>query len=147
MLPVTDDQRRLVGIVDLPDVVTSASSTRVSDLVRPEVLAVRIDDQEHRVVDPEDADQALLGVQHRQRHAIGLLHQPRCCSRPPVLTRWPRADESSPIGRVGSSRQAFRRRLVRGGTVGAVPHPCRAVARRWIVGGSRRVRRGKDLRT
>src|SRR5690606_35562072 len=46
VLPVTDDQRRLIGVVDLADLVTAAPTTRIRDLMQPETQSVRVDDDQ-----------------------------------------------------------------------------------------------------
>jgi magnesium transporter len=63
VLPVTDDQRHLVGVVDLPDLVTAQSGTRVTDLVRPDTYSVQVDtDQEGAARLMQEADLVALPI-------------------------------------------------------------------------------------
>jgi magnesium transporter len=74
VLPVTDDQRRLVGVVDLPDVVTAASGDRVTSLVRGETFAVRVDeDQEVAARLMQEADLVALPVLDTEDRLVGVL--------------------------------------------------------------------------
>jgi magnesium transporter len=74
VLPVTDDQRRLVGVVDLPDVVTAEPTARVSGLVRPETFAVRVDDdQELAARLMQEADLVALPVLDTEDRLVGVL--------------------------------------------------------------------------
>jgi magnesium transporter len=74
VLPVTDDQRRLVGVVDLPDLVTTAPGTRVGSLVRPETFSVRVDDdQEVAARLMQEADLVALPVLDTEDRLVGVL--------------------------------------------------------------------------
>jgi magnesium transporter len=74
VLPVTDDQRRLVGVVDLPDVVTAAPGTRVGELVRRETFSVRVDeDQEVAARLMQEADLVALPVLDTEDRLVGVL--------------------------------------------------------------------------
>jgi magnesium transporter len=74
VLPVTDDQRRLVGVVDLPDVVTAASGTRIDQLIRPETYSVRVDDdQEVGARLMQEADLVALPVLDTESRLVGVL--------------------------------------------------------------------------
>jgi magnesium transporter len=79
VLPVTDDQRRLdqrrlVGVVDLPDVVTAEPTARVSGLVRPATFAVRVDDdQELAARLMQEADLVALPVLDTEDRLVGVL--------------------------------------------------------------------------
>jgi magnesium transporter len=74
VLPVTDDQRRLVGVVDLPDVVTAGTGTRLADLVRPETFSVRVDDdQELAARLMQQADLVALPVLDTEDRLVGVL--------------------------------------------------------------------------
>jgi magnesium transporter len=74
VLPVTDDQRRLVGVVDLPDVVTAEPGLRIGDLVRPETFSVRVDDdQEVAARLMQEADLVALPVVDTEDRLVGVL--------------------------------------------------------------------------
>lgn len=74
VLPVTDDWRRLVGVVDLPTLVTAAPSNRVGDLLRPEVYSVRTDaDQEVAARLMQEADLVALPVLDREDRLVGVI--------------------------------------------------------------------------
>ena len=73
VLPVTDDERRLVGVVDLPDIVTAEPATRLSELVNPETYSVRFDeDQEVAARLIQDADLVALPVLDTEDRLIGV---------------------------------------------------------------------------
>ena len=73
VVPVTDDQRRLVGAVDLPDLVTAAPATSVSELLQAERYQVRVDeDQEVAARLMQEAD--LVALPYLEATAS-------CCSR------------------------------------------------------------------
>jgi magnesium transporter len=73
VLPVTDDQRRLVGVVDLPDVVTATSGTRIDQLIRPETYSVRVDeDQEIGARLMQEADLVALPVLDTEDRLVGV---------------------------------------------------------------------------
>jgi magnesium transporter len=74
VLPVTDDQRRLVGVVDLPDVVTSEPGARIGELVRPETYAARVDeDQETAARLMQEADLVALPILDTEERLVGVL--------------------------------------------------------------------------
>jgi magnesium transporter len=74
VLPVTDDQRRLVGVVDLPTLVTAEPATRVADLVRPGTFSVRVDaDQEVAARLMQEADLVSLPVLDTEDRLVGML--------------------------------------------------------------------------
>jgi magnesium transporter len=74
VLPVTDDQRRLIGVVDLPDLVTAAPVTRVGELMHPETQMVRVDDdQEHAARLMQEADLVALPVVDREDRLVGMI--------------------------------------------------------------------------
>jgi magnesium transporter len=74
VLPVTDDQRRLTGVVDLSDVVTATPSTRMRDLVAPETWSVRVDeDQEQAARLIQEADLIALPVVDREGRLVGMI--------------------------------------------------------------------------
>ena len=73
VLPVTDDQRRLVGVVDLPDVVTATSGTRIDQLIRPDTYSVRVDDdQEVGARLMQEADLVALPVLDTEDRLVGV---------------------------------------------------------------------------
>jgi magnesium transporter len=73
VLPVTDDQRRPVGVVDLPDVVTATSGTRIVDLIRSETYSVRVDeDQEVGARLMQEADLVALPVLDTEDRLVGV---------------------------------------------------------------------------
>ncbi len=74
VVPVTDDQRGLVGVVDLPDLVTAEKGTRVGDLTRPETYAARVDeDQEVAARLIGEADLVALPVVDTEDRLVGVL--------------------------------------------------------------------------
>ena len=74
VLPVTDDQRRLVGAVDLPDLVTAAPATSVSELLQAEKYEVRVDeDQEVAARLMQEADLVALPVVDTEDRLVGVL--------------------------------------------------------------------------
>jgi hypothetical protein len=56
VLPVTDESRRLVGVVDLPTVVTAEPSARIGDLARPDTYSVRVDEDQEVAARLEEHD-------------------------------------------------------------------------------------------
>ncbi len=73
VLPVTDDQRRLVGVVDLPDVVTATSDTRIDQLIGPETYSVRVnEDQEVGARLMQEADLVALPVVDTEDRLVGV---------------------------------------------------------------------------
>ncbi len=74
VLPITDDQRTLLGVVDLPELVAADSSTRVSDLARAETYSVRVDeDQERGARLIQEADLVALPVVDTEDRLVGVL--------------------------------------------------------------------------
>jgi magnesium transporter len=74
VLPVTDDQRRLTGVVDLADVVTAEPTTRMRDLVAPETWSVRVDeDQEQAARLIQEAGLIALPVVDREDRLVGMI--------------------------------------------------------------------------
>ncbi|HLU44329.1 MAG TPA: magnesium transporter [Natronosporangium sp.] len=74
VLPVTDDQRRLIGVVDLADLVTAAPTTRIRDLMQPETQSVRVDDdQEYAARLMQEADLIALPVVDREDRLVGMI--------------------------------------------------------------------------
>jgi len=74
VLPVTDDQRKLIGVVDLPDLVTADTNTRVGDLIRSETYSVRVDDDQEiaaRLI--QEADLVALPVTDTEGRLVGVL--------------------------------------------------------------------------
>lgn len=74
VLPVTDDERRLTGVVDIADLVTASPTTRMRDLVQPETLSVRVDeDQEKAARLVQEADLVALPVVDREGRLVGMI--------------------------------------------------------------------------
>jgi magnesium transporter len=74
VLPVTDDERRLIGVVDLPDLVTAEVTTRVADLVRPETYSARVDeDREIAARLMQEADLVALPVVDTEDRLVGVV--------------------------------------------------------------------------
>jgi magnesium transporter len=74
VLPVTDDERRLTGVVDLPDVVTAPPTTRMRDLMAPETLSVRVDEEQERAARLiQEADLIALPVVDRENRLVGMI--------------------------------------------------------------------------
>lgn len=74
VLPVTDDQRKLVGVVDLPDLVTAEPATRVGDLIHAETFSVRVDeDREVAARLIQEADLVALPVLDAEDRLVGVL--------------------------------------------------------------------------
>jgi magnesium transporter len=74
VLPVTDDQRRLVGVVDLPTLVTAQPSARAGDLIRPDTYSVHVDaDQEVAARLMQEADLVALPVLDSEERLVGML--------------------------------------------------------------------------
>ena len=74
VLPVTDDERRLVGVVDLPDLVTAPASTRADDLMSPDTYTVQVDDDQElaaRLI--QEADLVALPVLDHEDRLVGVL--------------------------------------------------------------------------
>ena len=74
VLPVTDDERRLLGVVDLPDLVTAEVTTRVADLVRPETYSAHVDeDREVAARLMQEADLVALPVVDTEDRLVGVV--------------------------------------------------------------------------
>jgi magnesium transporter len=74
VLPVTDDKRELIGVVDLPDLVTAEAGTRVRDLLQPETYVVRVDeDQEIAARLMQEADLVALPVVDTEDRLVGVI--------------------------------------------------------------------------
>lgn len=74
VLPVTDDQRRLKGMVDLRHLVSAPSSTRIGDLVGREVYSVTADtDQEEAARLMRTADLVELPVVDAEDRLLGVI--------------------------------------------------------------------------
>ena len=74
VLPVTDDERRLTGVVDLADLVTAPPTTRMRELVAPETLSVRADeDQEKAARLIQEANLVALPVVDREDRLVGMI--------------------------------------------------------------------------
>jgi magnesium transporter len=74
VLPVTDDQRRLIGVVDLADLVTAAPTTRIRDLMPPETLSVRADEEQEKAARlVQEADLIALPVVDREDRLVGMI--------------------------------------------------------------------------
>ncbi|HVL97969.1 MAG TPA: magnesium transporter [Egibacteraceae bacterium] len=76
VLPVTDEARRLVGVVDLPTVVTADPTTRIAELVRPDpdTYSVRVDDDQEvaaRLI--QEADLIALPVVDSEDRLVGII--------------------------------------------------------------------------
>lgn len=74
VLPVTDDERRLIGVVDLPDLVTAAPATRIRDLMQPETWYVRADEEQERAARLiQEADLIALPVVDSEDRLVGMI--------------------------------------------------------------------------
>lgn len=74
VLPVTDDERRLTGVVDLTDLVTAAPDTRLRDLVQPETLSVRVDDEQEKAARLiQEANLSALPVVDKEDRLVGMI--------------------------------------------------------------------------
>ena len=74
VLPVTDDERRLIGVVDLADLVTAAPNARIRDLMQPETLSVRADEEQEKAARlVQEADLLALPVVDREDRLVGLI--------------------------------------------------------------------------
>ena len=74
VLPVTDDQRQLIGVVDLADLVTAAPTTRIRDLMAPETLSVRADEEQEKAARLiQEADLIALPVVDREDRLVGVI--------------------------------------------------------------------------
>jgi magnesium transporter len=74
VLPVTDDERRLIGVVELPDLVTAPPATRIRELMQPETLYVRVDEEQERAARLiQEADLIALPVVDREDRLVGMI--------------------------------------------------------------------------
>ena len=74
VLPVVDATRRLVGVVDLPDVVTADSEAPVGLLVRPDTYSVSVmEDQEVAARLMQEANLVALPVLDNEERLVGVL--------------------------------------------------------------------------
>jgi magnesium transporter len=74
MLPVTDDQRRLVGVVSLKQLVLATPQDAVADLMATDVHAVRVtDDQETAARLIQEADLIALPVTDTEGRIVGVI--------------------------------------------------------------------------
>lgn len=74
VLPVTDDQRHLLGVVDLPDLVTAAADTTVADLMHHEMYSVTVDaDREVAARLVQEADLVALPVVDSENRLVGVV--------------------------------------------------------------------------
>ena len=74
VLPVIDATRRLVGVVDLPDVVTADSEAPVGLLIRPETYSVSVtEDQEVAARLMQEANLVALPVLDNEERLVGVL--------------------------------------------------------------------------
>lgn len=74
VLPVTDDERRLIGVVDLPDLVTADPDTPIHELTAAETLWVRADEKQERAARLiQEADLLALPVVDREDRLVGMI--------------------------------------------------------------------------
>ncbi len=74
VLPVVDATRQLVGVVDLPDVVTADGETPVGTLVRPDTYSVTVlEDQEVAARLIQEANLVALPVLDNENRLVGVL--------------------------------------------------------------------------
>ena len=73
-LPVTDDERRLLGVVELRDLVLAEPDARIVDLMGPEVhRAAAADDQEYAARLIQEADLVALPVIDGEERLVGII--------------------------------------------------------------------------
>jgi magnesium transporter len=73
-LPVTDDQRRLVGVVSLRQLVLASPSTRIGEIMSSEVHHVHVgDDQEDAARLIQEADLLALPVLDSEERLVGVI--------------------------------------------------------------------------
>ena len=73
-LPVTDDARRLVGVLGLRDLVLADPETKVGDLMDEEVYSARVDqDQEEVARLMQQADLLALPIVDTERRLVGIV--------------------------------------------------------------------------
>jgi magnesium transporter len=74
VLPVTDDERHLLGVVELPDLVTAAANTRIRELMKAETWSVRADEEQERAARLiQEADLIALPVVDRENRLVGMI--------------------------------------------------------------------------
>ena len=74
VLPVTDSGRRLVGVVDLPDVVVAAPGAEVGSLIKPDTYWVSVlEDQEVAARLIQEANLVALPVVDAEQRLLGVL--------------------------------------------------------------------------
>jgi magnesium transporter len=74
VLPVTDSGRRLVGVVDLPDVVVAAPEAEVGTLIKPDTYWVSVlEDQEVAARLVQEANLVALPVVDAEQRLLGVL--------------------------------------------------------------------------
>lgn len=74
MLPVTDDDRRLIGSTELRDLVLAPEDATVGSLLSPEVYAARVDDdQEVAARLLQEAEMLALPVVDTERRLVGVI--------------------------------------------------------------------------
>ncbi|QBI21339.1 magnesium transporter [Egibacter rhizosphaerae] len=74
LLPVTDDQRKLLGVISLRDLVLADSARRVGDLMRTEVHSVDVDaDQEEVARLIQEADVLVVPVVDHEDRLVGVV--------------------------------------------------------------------------
>ncbi len=74
LLPVTDDQRGLLGVVSLRDLVLNAGGTRLADIMTPDVHSVRVDeDREQAARLIQEADLIALPVVDHEDRLVGII--------------------------------------------------------------------------
>ncbi len=74
VLPVTDDQRRLVGVVNLPDLVTASPGTVVDELTSHDTYSIQVDDDQEiaaRLI--QEADLVALPVVDHEDRLVGVV--------------------------------------------------------------------------
>jgi magnesium transporter len=73
-LPVTDDRRRLVGALGLKDLVLADPTTRIGDLMDPDVYSARVDtDQEEVARLMREADLLALPIVDTEDRLVGIV--------------------------------------------------------------------------
>ncbi len=73
-LPVTDDRRRLVGVLGLRDLVLAEADARVGDLMDPDVYSARVDtDQEEVARLMREADLLALPIVDTEDRLVGIV--------------------------------------------------------------------------
>ena len=74
VLPVTDDERRLTGVVDLPALVTAEPETPIYELTAPETFWVRAEESQERAARLiQEANLLALPVVDREDRLVGII--------------------------------------------------------------------------